>query len=597
MDISITIGGAAMDVDGNTSLSLLWRSSLFSGDKLGQSRTMDLTLPATPGNRLSLGMADVPGFVDNRRWSPIVINAGGIIVEGRAVVTGCTVGGRYEVAAVLGGECELLDGMETVPVAGNLTTGRTITLRGKQPAVSGVIPPFSFYNYHNGVNTAGTADCPPTIYPSVNLGYLIDEAATAAGLKFRSLAAAELQPENFGLVLGSMKMDSGEEKEVRVSGSPRAGFNATVDGGGTLEDLGFTYGLRRYKKGLFGANVSVYCWTATRQVTLSFPAWSPGYPDSAAVVIGGTGRNFFGKKEPGHWAEGGEITLAAGEWFTVEAFGNWKMWGLGDYWKDYEDHCACSFRVKSYTDDYTEGGTVGLDGNLPDLSLMELAKGYCLMTDCVLVYNSARAQRVARKGELLAVPVGDVMGEAVAWRLEDYGVASDEGQALTWGIDGWGRRSVVECRSEDWVPEEKRYRRVYDIGDVAAASETVVGVIPWNDGSWVDGGGGRELLLSDVVSADNGGRDYKGVLTAFMRSGEGGQWARHLSTLSDLGVGDYTRALVGNPQRAQVRGRLPLHKFSTLHTGTTVMWRGLLWLVLEAAWHDGWCEYSLYLLN
>lgn len=533
MTIALTIGGALMDVDGDTKLGLVWDSGLFANGGIKLSRSFGLSIPCTPNNDKVMDMSYTQDFDGVRQSAQCTIVAGGVALNGRVYLQE-TDGRRYELLFVYGDLAGAASGMFTDKIPGYLVgLPQLVELTGSKTDVvmGGPIPDFGFYAYHNGAAQTGTAVTAANhagMFPSANLGYLIYAAAQACGYSVVFPANPEQSAPHFGLVLPTMNTYS--ETVCRVTGSARYNYTDMI---GNLAAAGLTINARRYKRGRFNANVTAYVIKATKSLTIKYLQSDAG-TNTANVFARGQGYDL-----PQSWIDehrildfsAAEFHLNAGEWFAIV---NWSDMHTSDarhYWKlatGYETAIDCTFKVLDDAGTVQVGEQISLADNLPDMSLAELCQAYCGLCDLLLSVDEENKV-------LTFIPLSQILAGSVAVDLDALKHA--DVTAITRYIDGFARHNYVRCNSAEYVTEECRFVRDYPCDNDSLPDERDIVTVPFNEGNWeIGSGGAKEAVFDDVEVGDNGSVQYRGCLSVFYEA-PANEYALHVQTINDLGVG------------------------------------------------------------
>lgn len=592
MTISMTIVGRPVDVDGGTSLGLKWESGIFSGGGIKLSRSFGLSVPFTPANDKTMDMSFSQDFPGLRHSAQCSIVAGGVALNGRVTLVEAG-GGRYELLFVYGDLVSAAADSFSRPIGAYLADSRlSVEVTGTKTdvTVGGVIPDFGFYAYHNGAAAQGSAMTgggAVGLFPTANLGSLIDAAAAGCGYATVYPSAHNQHAHSFGLVLPTMNTYS--ETVCRVTGSAR---NNYADVYGNLAAAGLTVVTRRYKRGRYNANVTAYVFQATRGITIKYLA-GDAVTNTHNIFAKGQGYDF-----PQVWLDDhvmdytvADFHLNAGEWFAVVNWGDMvtnhhkKYWHLTD---GYTTAIDCTFKVLDDEGVVQVGETLSLADNLPEMSLAQLCQAYCGL--CDLLVSVDEALKVIQFTPLSAILDGE---EAVNLDVAKRGEVSH----ITRYIDGFSRHNYVRCQSADYVTEGMKFKRDYPCDNDAIDMERDFETVPFNEGNWETGaGGGKEAVFEDVEVGDNGNVQYKGVLSIVYEAPQG-EYARHVQTINDEGVGVEAAAATLNACQCRVAAHIPFASFCSLRPGAEAVIHGMRWTVMAATWSGDTADLELAYLK
>lgn len=583
--IAITIGGVLVDTDDDTKLGLSFASGIFSDGGLEVSHSFGLSIPATAINNKVLDFSETPDFPGVRQSARCVINAGGVSLNGRVTLVSSTPR-RYELLFVYGDL--LLAGTDifAVPLSQIPQIQGTIVYGGREGQQGGTIPNFGFYHYHNGSNQGGgntlTSQGTAGMFPSCNFGWLLTQAAAFAGGYTCNFPADPLRdPYKFGIVLPTMNTVT--EHACRITGSARSGWTDTL---ANLNAAGLTIEARRYKRGAFNSNITVFVLKATRKITIEYIY--AGFSNTQNVFAGGMGYDFGDM--PNFYFNDRSFELNAGDWFTVVNHFDIHHGIFHDYWDGstgYTTAVDCTFTVKDDAGTVQAGDTLNLQDNLPDMTLAQICQAYCWMCDCMLSVNSTTK-------ELTFIPLSSILSGSAVVDFDTLPVV--EVKEITRYIDGFSRHNLVRCKSAEYVCEEMRFERDYPCENDALDAERVLCEIPFNEGNWEIHGGAKEAVFEDVTVGDNGDTQYNGQLSIFYEAPVG-DWARHIQTINDEGVGVDTAAATLNSTEMRVTARVPFHVFAGLAPGDCATYNGRTWCIKTATWSEGLVDFELLYLK
>lgn len=573
--VRLQVGDVMLDVDNATRVGFKYTSGWLGGPSDNEkTRTFDLSVPATPKNAELFAWSGNPAQRGQRRKMEATMLTGGVHIDGMMYVIGWS-GGRFTLLFVFGAAVSSLEG--------NRPRFRDATELGKAGApiqMGGRIPNFGFYSYENNAANIGTFGAYLDRMPVVNLGYLLDGYATAAGYTiFWPVAARRLSPYSYGLVLPTCTVY--EWATVAVTGSPAAaiGLTATVTGGGTLASIGLQLRACWYRRGTFNTRHVVMVFEALSSLTIR-----PTSNDAA--FVGGEGYEVLSGGEI-YAPHDNEFQLQAGEWFTVVApsdayrniFGVWHW----HQFSGYEGAVNISFNVLLSTSTPTVGMNIELRDNLPDMTLKEGLNAFCDIIGAVyFIDDTAKTITVKSRDNMLAA--GSVVFDLDAMRVIETSEVKDY-------IDGWSQHNYTRCKSEDYVQEHERFERDWPVENEYLEKEREIGEIPFNEGGIVYGYGSwpnAKLAYFDDITlpAGDASVEYKGVLSVIVESPAGCP-ALHLQTVIDAGVGTAFARFTRFTRQVVVRVEMPLFLFLSIKN-TTFAHKGCTdYIIAAAEWSDG----------
>ena len=574
MTIAIMIDGRLVDTDSNTQLGLQFESNVFASKGIEVAHSFGLSLPCTARNNVIMNLSELQDYPGVRQSAECVITAGGVALNGRVVLQEWS-GGRYNLLYMYGDLVGAKNGLFSAKINTYLNgLGDQKTLTGRDDLIlGGPIPNFGFYGYHNGAVATGnifTAGGLAGMFPSANLGYLIDSAAAACGYTCNYPADPLRIAHKFGLVLPTM--NHYQDRICRVTGTGRGGW---TDVNGNLASAGLTIKARRYKRGAFNANVTVYTLTAQKHLTISY-VYANSMTNTTNVFAGGQGYDFMGVSD--FYFSDREFEMNAGDWFTIVNYFDKKDGVFKKYWNGqhgYETAVDCTFTVKDDAGEVQASDTLYLADNLPEMSLSELCQAYCGLCDLVMQINEAHK-------EIDFIPMPTILQGMTVVDLDKVPVV--EKKSIARYIDGFSRHNYVRCKPEDYVSEDMMFVRDYPCENEALDDDNDLIIVPFNEGNWKISGGNKEAVFEDVEVGDNNSVSYKGVLSIYYEAAGVGDYARHVQTINDEGVGVDTATATRNAVTCRVTAKIPFHVFARLTAGANALLNGREWLIRSATW-------------
>lgn len=586
--VDLIIKGTLMDTDSRTTVGLKFTGGIFRIADKEYTRSFDLSIPATKRNNEILELDELPEFDGVRTSAPAMISDGGVVLYGVVYLHSYS-GGRYDLLFVQKTQREFLERPLT-----DVPFNESITVDQKTRPTGGHVPAFGWYLYDNGTCDGNAVGSPVTLYPSVNLGYLIQESAANAGYTVYYLNGGSDYEDaaNYGIILPTMNTFS--SAKVTVDGNARGGWTYVVSGGLTLADVGLSIVSRRYKKGLFGANVNVFTFTALRHIRVR---------GSANLVSGplyaqGEGRseNWLNWQPSNAWVFGAiDIELNAGEWFTMVAPADINDGIFTDYIAllgGYETNIPTT-TLEVLDDDGIagEGETIYLRNNLPDMTLADLLTAYCNLTCSSWTVDDDTSTITV---ETFAHALSNAGTHTI--NLDSARVVSVD--SVERFLDGFAQHNRVVCKPAAYVTDEHKFARDYPCANDLLEDEAEYAVVPFNEGNYmIDGNGDRIAQFEDVTVGDNGEYQYKGILSMFFANLNGGA-ALHLQTINDEGgMGGEFAAFTNQAATVRVTVLMSLIEFAAFTPSTVCVWRGRDYIIRTATWGGGKCAMELVRLE
>lgn len=362
----------------------------------------------------------------------------------------------------------------------------------------------------------------------------------------------------------------------------------TVQSGNPLSSVGLSIVQKPYRRGVFNLKKYVSAFVATKPVKIKFAG------GQSVIVASGEG---YDLRNGWNGQAGCEFELQTGDWFTVVSDTDWGVHSGSSKWNGgaaanpgYEGAVSASFSVYLNGDIPSDGNIINLAENLPDMSLKDYLNAYCNLICALWEVDETTNKIIIR-------PLDAAIGHLSQWLdLDNERIVSIG--AVRRYIDGWSRRNLVRCKTADGVPEWSRFIRDYPVSNDYLDEERQIAEIPFNEGEWMIGGGGRKELFCDNVTTNaNGEVAYRGVLTVFFENQYVVGGALHVQTVNDLGVGSAYGDFTRNANTVEVSVLLSLRRFMELDDSKAVTLRGATYVVESAQWGDGVAKLKLLSVN
>lgn len=595
----ISYGGWWLDTDDSTQLTLTWTSDILTQGNGERTHSLTLTVPATTRNNGIISNGNSPAFTGERLKRAATVTCDGVILEGSAVVT--TYGsGRYSLLFLLSTEEGLQRKLSSI-LAGVRIDTLTYTRKAE---VGKTTQTWGFIDYENGEHAAGSVGdgVTPNLFPAVNMGFLIEQAASALGYSVRIDwqpidPAGNTDPRNpyyYNMILD--KMESTQEDTVTVENFAArkheyedAPPTITTGSGAPLADVGLVLGIKQYKRSAFNLPVRVYCFIAQRAITVKFPR------HVNVAVAGGKGLEFFGHQtaqgRPSWNAH--EVELTQGQWFTfgrdaIEGdFGT--IFG-GNKWNDdaFEFYLwsgagsgggSYTFTVSARGQVLTENISINLQDNLPDMTLEELLSAFCRITCGGYAVN----------GSVIDIYTFDgCVAEALATgaQVTDADGVVSVSEVLRY-VEGYAKRNNVKAKDAEYVSEG--FARSYEMVSDAVEEEKEIAEIPFNSGQCLST---YVAEFQDVQTASNG-TQYKSSLSIVCNELLISRPA-HLRVVDALNNvhAKFSEWLI-DADEVRVSVLLPLTRWHALGVASAVSLFGRAWLIKETTWSGGVADLTL----
>lgn len=572
--------GQRIDVDAETDFSLKSSNPFFCVGINELSHTQDFSVPATKKNNL---IFNIDNSVIAEGWRRgrgcwLIYSAGEI--EGKLYIKDYNKG-RYNVLFIWGAE---LDDILTQPVSSYLSSSLDIYIQGPKP--SDRVDDFGWVNY-NEVHYDPSFNDGMSLSPSVNLGWLMSKSAQQAGYNIRidgqafALQAAQYNPNNYGFTLD--RCESGTLYHLGFGGFAAdllAGLfnnyqlfdennNPVALGAG-----GLSYDSRPLPTTSPGNLVMCLCFTALRQVRLRLT------PDSNIVVLSINGNSISTEGNGGQfpYVEYNEyLTLSAGQAFTILHANDFDIYTWSVKNNGYTTPVTYSIDVTDSETTASVGDTVYLDSNLPDKSLLDLVRDWCLI-------SSSYFEIDPETKTINIYTIERVVGRGISNNIID--IDSGERDILSVGsmrryIDGFSQHNNTVCDSADYVSDANRYRSDYPCDNDLLDESSDFGVIGFNDGNIIGDG---EAVFDNFQPLNGGGVEMKASCGIFFFDPGGGA-AKHLRWVEgNYGMHNTMSGITSQAVSIVITIRETMMQY--LSHNSTQLWQygGCLWVAKDYTW-------------
>lgn len=585
-DIFIQMGDELLDVDADTSIGFEFQNHYLDFSRDSGVRTYDLDVPSTRKNDRLFSFHELANMPGLRRSVSATVGVGGILLYGRMYVDEWS-GGRYSLLFVTGVD----EDFSRIPDGGLFND--SLIYDKSQIRHGGPIPNFGLYDYENPT-TQGIQ----YLYPTANLGYIIDTISANLGYSVIYLSGNHLQnAHSFGLVLDKMDVKQTIAINARghasLSDSPTNPWTVTVQPGFSLADAGLMVSQKTYRRGDFDVEFQAQVFKALRDVSVTVPG------GQTVIIAQGDGNHILGSGTPVEIAaEGHTFDLEAGDWFTfgrpsemhqAPFTANRWNWNLLENPRAFCVDINVNFSTTREVSQFPSvGDIVNLGQNLPELSLTDYLNNFCLLTCQIWRFNET-----TRKIEVF--PLDDAIRNS--WETATMeGLRMSSVDSVKKYIDGWARNNYVRCKSADYVNESSRFVRNYEQFNDIPEDARDIGTVAWNEGNYDNDPNTGEpiVFLDDVVLEQGGGVSGKGRLSIIVENSPA-QRARHVEVLNREGIGEAFRGFVHRSSSVKVSLILRGLEFLNLSgtDGRVITWGGKRWIIREANWSNGVASVTL----
>lgn len=574
-NVYIQIGEELLDVDDGTKIGFSYKSKLLFQFNVSAARSFDLSVPATAKNNKIFAFDEMVTMTGVRQSMEALLLLDGAILNGRLYLTDYS-GGRYNLLFVFGYVSDVLDYAPTY-----IFKNDKIYIREKgEPLQNGTIPDFGFYRYGNTVFD-GTIGSPATIYPVTNLGYLIDSYADELGYTVDypdpNLGRA-YQADAYGLVLPKMNVMT--DNTITVKGSGVGSWSVTQ--GISFQSAGLHLVTKRFKRGFYWVNKTVYCFEALRPITVVLES------GTGIVMCGGDGYTIYNDWEG---QLGCTLNLNTGDYFCLADTAGWyKIFGQ-HIWRSgsaFEGEIEIDIEIYEQSGEPIAGSAVSLMSCLPDgLTLKQLLNAYCYLICAVWhEYN----------GVISIVLLDEFYNVNTRFDLTEYKIVGIN--SIRRYIDGWAQNNYIDCKTAEGVPEDMRFIRNIPVNNDYLDKERTIATIPFNEGEWY-GDVNEKLAFIDNVQL-SGQKDviYAGVLS-IIRENLVTDGALHIQTVIDEGVGSQYSDILRNASTVEISFVMPFYLFYKYFMSETdsmvckIMLYNKVAYIDSAEWGGGICRATL----
>ena len=507
-----------IDTDEDSGFSVKWINPFFCVGVTELAHTQELSVPATENNSKLFNLDNVIIAYGWRRGRQCWLGYSGGEIKGKLYIKDFEKN-RYNLLFVYGAE---LDEILSLPIDNYWQPNNSILI--DTPKLENIVTDFGWMNYdelHGNGNFANGAN----MLPVINLGWMMDQAATAAGYSFlingismQNVNDAQFNPYNYCINID--RIQSGTEYSLHFA-------NWAADGGFNVANFQFfdennnpvipsAAGFSLQSNMLQGTSPGTfwpcYVFNALRPVTIVLR------PDSNVccivnqhLIVGAPDTNL-----PPYIQIPAQFTLHAGDTITFVSINDYDS-----YYQGFNDPATLFSYWFTVIDSMTTaniGDTIVLSQNLPDISLIQLAMNYCLMTSSYFVVDSnSNTINIYNINDVISrrFSNGAKIGVEAQRKLINVG-------KLFRYIDGYSQHNLVRCKSADYVVENQRFSVDYPCDNDLLDNENIFGEITFNDGNMnsdgeavfenVEVGSGNEINLKPQVGVFfanlNGGYSY-----------------------------------------------------------------------------------------
>lgn len=581
--------GQRIDVDAETDFSLKSSNPFFCVGVNELSHTQDFSVPATKKNNLIFNV-DNSVIADGwRRGRDCWMSYSAGEIAGKLYIKDHNKG-RYNVLFIWGAE---LDDILTQPVSSYLASALYLEIQGPKPLDR--VDDFGWVNY-NEVHYDPSFGDGLSLAPTVNLGWLMTKASQQAGYNILidgqafALQAAQYNPYNYGFTLD--RCESGKLYHLGFGGFAADISTMLFNNYQLFDDNsnpvslsagGLSYQIRALPTTSPGNLVTCLCFTATRQVRLKLT------PDSNVIVLSINGNSVSTEGNGGQfpYVEYNEyLTLSAGQSFTILNVNDFDTYTWSIRNNGYTTPTTYNIEVTDTETTASVGDIVYLDSNLPDKSLLDLVRDWCLITSSFF--------EVDAENKIINIyTIADVVGSGISSDITD--IDSGERDILSVGelrryIDGYSQHNYTLCDSADYVAEVNRYRADYPCDNDLLDDDSDFGVIGFNDGNIAGDG---EAVFDNFQPISGGGVEMKASCGIFFFDPYGGA-ARHLSWVEqNYGMHTAMAGITSQAVSIVLTVRETMTQYLSHRSTELLQYGGCLWVAKSYTWQENATQMEL----
>jgi len=578
-----------IDTDEESGFSLKWTNPFFCVGVTNVSHTQDLSVPATENNNKIFNLDNIAIAEGWRHGRQCWMGYSGGELEGRLFIKDYEKG-RYNLLFLYGAE---LDPIFEQPIADIWQPANSIYL--DSPKLNPIPADFGWMEYnelHGGSNFGNGI----SMFPAINLGWMMDELATAAnysitidGVVLSSVADVQYNPYNYGVSIDSL--DIGTEYHLIMSSWAATGINSLNyyfedDNSNPVQDSAAGFQLVNINIPSSTPNypITVAAFQALRNVRLNLTIDSNVICLANAIHIIGSNPNF----PIPNLSYNVQLDMIAGETVTFINSADYDQ----QYYGFLTPSTPLSYTVTSFDSMTTAsiGDYVDLAQNLPDMTFLEIIRNYCLMTSSYYIIDSLQST-------INIYTINNVVDNY--FQNGRYINIESERKILSVGklfryIDGYSQHNLVTCESADYVRENQRFRIDYPCDNDLLDKDGDIGVITFNDGNYDISASSTGQAIFENVAIDSNNTTSLQPQVGIMFVNNNNQPAYHIRWVEEnynmsRGLAQITAAA----SSIILSIREYMFEFLEHDIEDIVDYGGRYWLVKNATWQDNVTQLEL----
>lgn len=582
--------GQLIDVDTSTDFSLKSENPFFSVGITEMSHTQDFSVPATQHNNQIFNVDNSVIMQGWRRGRDCWLGYSSGEIAGKLFIKDYNKE-RYNVLFIWGAE---LDDVLSQPIINYLQTGLSLSVVAN-PTLKDSINDFGWCNYSE-VHFEPSFSDGLSLMPTVNLGWLMDQAAIAAGYKILmdgdylvNNPYRQYNAYNYGININTANV--GDRYHVYMSNWAATGLNSINyqtydDSSNPVADVAAGFQLTNVSlwTNQPGVTVTGKCFRALRNIKIRLQ------PNNQVICmsINGIYLNTEGNGGQFPYIEYDTLLyLTAGQSVTFVNVADFDYYTWAVSYDGYDTPFNYDFEIIDSSTVANLGDSIDLDDNLPDYSLLELVRNWCLMTSSFFEIDAKNKQIIIRSIE--AVLAARISNKIVD--IDNNGKILDVGQLRRY-IEGYSQHNLTRCNSADYVAEVNRFGADYPCDNDLLDDSSEFGVISFNDGNISPDG---EAIFKNVEPLEGGGVSLRPSVGVFMFNTDGlGGHSYHLQYVeNNYGMHNPMAAITTNGVSIVLTVREQLAKYLAHTYDEIYQYGGCMWIAKDYTWKDNATQFTL----
>lgn len=582
--------GQLIDVDTSTDFSLKSENPFFCVGITELSHTQDFSVPATQHNNQIFNVDNSVIMQGWRRGRDCWLGYSSGEIAGKLFIKDYNKE-RYNVLFIWGAE---LDDVLSQPIINYLQTGLSLSVVAN-PTLKDSINDFGWCNYSE-VHFEPSFSDGLSLMPTVNLGWLMDSAATAAGYTIKmdgdtlnNNPYRQYNAYNYGININTANV--GDRYHVYMSNWAATGLNAINyqtydDSSNPVSDVAAGFQLTNVSlwTNQPGLPVTGKCFRALRNIKIRLR------PNNQVICmsINGIYLNTEGNGGQFPYIEYDTLLyLTAGQSVTFVNVADFDYYTWAVSYDGYDTPFNYDFEIIDSSTVANLGDSIDLDDNLPDYSLLELVRNWCLMTSSFFEIDAENKQIIIRSIE--AVLAARISNKIVD--IDNNGRILDVGQLRRY-IDGYSQHNLTRCNSADYVAEVNRFGADYPCDNDLLDDSSEFGTISFNDGNISPDG---EAVFKNVEPLEGGGVSLRPAVGVFMFNTDGlGGHSYHLQYVeNNYGMHNPMAAITTNGVSIVLTVREQLAKYLSHTYDEIYQYGGCMWIAKDYTWKDNATQFTL----